>query len=130
MSVLFARRGWPLTSTASESCELKNCECSRCGRVDPGTVISRLWKLRLKVSGMSRHHLRFDDAAGVGPVGLQQRRLGRRRVTASVIWPTSSFMSTRIVVLTSTLTPWRTTFLKPCSSASTVYVPFSRLEKV
>jgi hypothetical protein len=37
-------------------------------------------------------------------------------------------MSTRIVVLTSTRTFSRITFLKPCSSAVTVYLPLRRLE--
>ena len=68
--------GWPFTSKRSESCELKNCECSRCGRLTPGTVCISDWKLRLKVKRQLGDHLRLDDAAGVGPVGLQHRRLG------------------------------------------------------
>ena len=54
------------------------------------------------------HHLRFDDAAGVGPVGLQERA-PPTTVTDSSIAPTSIFRSTRIVVLTGTLMPSRTT---------------------
>src|SRR4029078_9574907 len=88
MSVLLASRGCPFTSVASESCELKNCECSRCGRVAPGTVTSRLWKLRLKVVGMSvtifdsstrpvsvRAVRRTGDSATLRAVGLQGLRL-------------------------------------------------------
>ena len=52
-SVLFAWRGWPLTSMPSASCELKNCECGRKGRVTPGTVTRMPWKFRLKPSGIS-----------------------------------------------------------------------------
>ena len=79
ISVVLAMPGCPFTSKRSESCELKNCECSRCGRLTPGTVCISDWKLRLKVRGSSRHHLGLDDAAGVGAIGLQHGRFSRDR---------------------------------------------------
>ncbi len=119
ISVLLAILGWPLTSVLRLSCELKNCECGRNGRVAPGTVTSRPWKLRLKPSGISV--TTFDSSSR--PVSVRSVwRMGvsAATVTASVTWPSSRVRSTRIVVLTSTRTFSRTTLRKPCSSALTL----------
>ena len=79
ISVLFAMRGWPLISVLRLSCELKNCECGRNGRVAPGTVTSRPWKLRLKPRGISV--TTFDSSSR--PVSVRSvwrmRRLGGDR---------------------------------------------------
>ncbi len=118
MSVVLAMPGWPFTSKRSESCELKNCECSRCGRLTPGTVCISDWKLRLKVSGSSATI--FDSM--MRPVSVRSvcsSGVSAATSTVSFSWPTSSLRSTRTVVLTSTLTPSRSTFLNPWSSAST-----------
>jgi hypothetical protein len=118
ISVLLARRGWPFTSTDSESCELKNAEWLRAGRVAPGTVTSSDWKLRLKVSGSSATI--FDSM--MRPVSVRSvcsSGVSAATVTVSFSCPTSSLRSTRTVVLTSTRTLSRMTFLNPCSSAST-----------
>jgi hypothetical protein len=98
---------------------LKNAECSRCGRVDPGTVIRTLWKLRLNVSGMSETI--FDSR--IRPVSVRSvcsTGVSAETVTASVTAPTSKARSTRTVVFTSTFTFSRTVFLNPWISALTV----------
>ena len=64
---MLAMPGCPLTSKRSESCELKNSECSRCGRLDPGTISIGDWKLRLKVSGISATN--FESI--MGPVSVR-----------------------------------------------------------
>ena len=49
---LLASPDCPFTSILRLSCGLKNSECSRCGRVEPGTVAIMPWKFRLNASGM------------------------------------------------------------------------------
>ncbi len=108
---------------------MKNAECSRCGRVAPGTVMSRLWKLRLKLSGRSLTI--FDSMRR--PVSLRSVcsiGLSPCTVIDSSIAPTSILKSTRTVVLTATMTPSRTTFLNPASSPTTLYVPSFKLGKL
>ena len=50
---LLPRRLCPFILLSSESCELKNSECGRLGRVAPGTVAHMPWKLRPKPSGIA-----------------------------------------------------------------------------
>ena len=88
-----------------------------------------LWKLRLKVSGMSVTI--FDSR--IRPVSVRSVwRIGVEPTTVidSSRVPTSMPRSTRIVVLTGTMTPSRTTLLKPASSATTRYVPSFKLGNV
>ncbi len=127
--VLFASRDCPFTSVDSESCELKKAECSRCGRVAPGTVTRIDWKLRLNVSGMSVTI--FDSM--MRPVSVRSvcsTGLSPCTVIDSCSAPTSMRRSTRTVVLTATMTPSRWMRLKPLSSARTRYVPSFKLGKM
>ena len=73
---LLARRDWPLTFDDSESCELKNSEC---GRERPRGA-GHGGHHALEVAAEAERHrgdlLALDDAAGVGAIRLQRRRVG------------------------------------------------------
>jgi len=116
---LLASRDWPFTSEERLSWELKNSECGRYGRVEPGTVAIMPWKFLLNDSGMADTWMlsivrpmsvRSVCSSGVSPV----------TVTVSSRPPTSSARSMRTLVFGATRTPSRTVVLKPSSAAFTL----------
>ena len=116
---LFASPDCPFTSTRRLSCELKNSECSRCGRDAPGTVAIRPWKLRLKPSGIAVT-CTLSISRPVSVRSVCSSGVSAVTVSVSSIAPTSSAMSMRMLVLTATRTFSRTNVLKPVSSAFTL----------
>jgi hypothetical protein len=116
---LLASRVCPFTLVERLSCELKNCEWGRKGRVAPGTVTISPWKLRLNESGISVICL-LSMMRPVSARSVWSGGASCTTVTASARLPTCSARSTRTVVLTSTLTFSWTVFRNPESSASTL----------
>jgi hypothetical protein len=126
---LLARRVCPLTLVDRLSCELKNWECGRKGRVAPGTVTSRPWKLRLKERGISVICL-LSRMRPVSARSVWRGAISATTVASSVSCPTCRVRSTRTVVFTSTFTPSRAVLRKPGISTPTRYVPSLRFEKM
>ena len=80
ISVLFAMRGCPLTSTRQRILRVEELRSARgAAGVEPGHGDQQRLEVAVEGQRQLRHHLRLDDAPGVGAVRLQQRRLRRDR---------------------------------------------------